>query len=567
MSRHANTETDMRPPIDSTGASTRPFRQSLKAGSRYAFFAAIAVVMLFAAILLPSTALAIPGSGEFVALYSEGGREITELYNMIAKICLAILIIVEGALLVAIIKFRRRSDDDRPLQNHGDLRLEFAWTMGALAIQIWIGVATINVMFSTETKPDHIDMTVVAEARQWEWDFHYEFDDERGSLTHTDLVVPAHKNIQLQVTSVDVLHAIFIPDLGIKLDAVPGRYNNWWFRADGPVAQVRPEDHATVEREQWERPQTRSGAIRQGQDAAARPVTGLERRVDYLGVGRTVEEVSPYEGYNAVEYQGTCAELCGLDHWDMYFRTVVMTPSSFNRWVDDQLARVDVADGQTIYDGECAACHGADGTGVGQYPPLVGSDIVSDPDLADEHIDIVLAGVDASPPMQAFEARFNDAEVAAVINYEREEHGGEGAGIITEDDVAERREALGFEPFPATTIEPEDTDELMRVGERLYQSCITCHGADGVGPDYIPSIAGSEVVLEEEPVELIRILIEGRDLDEWPGQKRPLAQGLSDMELAALLTYLRQSFDNDAPVVQPFDVNDIRSELEQTPTE
>ncbi len=569
MSRHANTETDMRPTTDTADASARPFRQSLKAGSHYVFYVAAAVVILFVAMIVPSTALAIPGSGEFVALRSESGREITELYNLIARICLVILIIVEGALLYAIIKFRRRHDDDQPEQNHGDLRLEFAWTMAALAIQIWIGVATIDVMFSTETKPDNIDMTVVAEARQWEWDFHYEFpDDDRDSLTHPDLVVPAHKNVQLQVTSIDVIHAIFVPDLGLKIDAVPGRYNNWWFRADGPVGQVRTEDHATVGRPDWELPQTRSGRIREGRDASARPVTGLEERVDFLGEGRTVEEVSPYEGYNAVEYQGTCAELCGLDHWDMYFRAVVMTPSSFERWVDDRLASVDVADGEAIYAGECASCHGDDGTGVGNYPALVGSDIVDNPDMMDDHIDIVLAGApEATPPMNPFEGRFNDAEIAEVINHEREVFSGEQAGVVTEDEVAERRESLGFEPFPATAIEPEDADELMRVGERIYQSCVSCHGADGVGPDYIPSLAGSEVVVEEEPVELTRILLEGRDSDEWPGQKRPLARSMSDMELASILTYLRQSFDNDASVVQPFDVNDIRTDLEDPDSE
>ena len=530
-------------------------------GIRRLTFAALAVLAMIVAIILPSTAMAIPGSGEFMAHYSESGREITELYNLIAKICLVILILVEGVLLYAIFKFRRRSDDERPVQNHGDLKLEFGWTMAALAIQVWIGVITIDVMFSTETVPeDGIDMTVLVEGSQWDWDFYYDFpdDDSRDTLTHEDLVIPAHKNVKLEVTSRDVIHAIFIPDLGIKIDAVPGRFNYWWVRADGPIAQVRADNHATIGREEADYYQTRSGAFRQGRNAADRPVTGLERRVDYLGVERQVEEVSPYAAYNAVEYQGTCAELCGRDHWDMYFRAVVMTPSSFERWVDDQLAAVDEPVGESIYSRRCATCHGDDGTGDDINPSLVGADRVINADQADEHIQIVLQGEGA---MQAFGGILNDAEVAAVINHERTSWGNDG-GEIAEEDVAEMRQTLGLDPRPATAIEPTPTDELMATGERIYQSCAACHGQDGQGPDYIPDLAGSDLVTAEEVDELAHLLIEGRDSDEWPGRKSPVARSMTDVQLASVLTYIRQSFGNEAAPVQPFEITEIRGNMD-----
>lgn len=527
---------------------------------RAAFYGATALIVLSVTLFLPSTAMAIPGSGEFMALHSEGGREITELYNLIAKICLVIMILVEGILLVAIIKFRRRNDDERPVQNHGDLRWEFGWTMGALIIQVWIGVATIDVMWSTETPPDDgIDMTVTAEASQWDWDFHYDFPDDpdRDALTHPDLVVPAHHNVKLQVTSRDVLHAIFVPDLGVKIDAVPGRFNHWWFRADGPVAQVRPDDHATITRQVDPLPQTRSAAIRTGRDAAERQVTGLEQRVDFLGVTREVEEVSPYADYNAVEYQGTCAELCGRDHWDMYFRTVVMTPSSFERWVDDQLKAVVEPVGENIYERRCATCHGDDGTGDDINPTLVGADRVVNPDRKDDHIEIVLQGEGA---MQPFGGTLNDAEVAAVINHERTSWGNDG-GLIDEEDVARMRDTLGIPARPAVAVEPTPTDDLMALGERIYRSCSTCHGDNGRGPDYVPDLAGNELVLAEEVDELARILVEGRDTDQWPGRKTPVARSMTDLQLASVLTYIRQSFDNDAAAVQPMTIDEIRREL------
>ena len=517
----------------------------------------LGLMALVIAFLIPVTAFAIPGSGEFVALYSEGGREMTGLYNLIAKICLAILIIVEGALLFAIIKFRRRSDGEQPVQNHGDLRLEFGWTMAALAIQIWIGVATINVMFSTESAPEQVDLTVVAEASQWDWDFTYDFDDDRGTLIHPDLVVPAHKNVKLQVTSRDVIHAIFVPALGIKIDAVPGRYNHWWFRADGPVAQVRPDDHATVGRNEDNLPQTRSGRFHSDRGATTRTVTGVEQRVDYLGQSRQVEEVSPYADYSAIEYQGVCAEMCGMDHWNMYFRAVVMTPSSFERWVNDQFETVEDADGQQVYDTQCATCHGDDGTGVADNPTLVGSDIVNtdSDDARLEHIEIVLQGRGA---MTAFGGILNDDEVAEVINHERLSWGNDG-GSVEPEDIAAYREEAGMSPFPAAAVDPVDRDDLMTLGGRLYQSCAGCHGSDGVGPDYIPDLAGNDMVVDEDIEPLANLLIEGRDSDEWPGQKRPLARNMSDLELSALLTYIRLSFGNEAMEVQPFDIMDIRN--------
>ena len=561
MSGHLNGKTNMRQLSSHLSTTTCSNGMAKRTSTRRRLiFAALAVLGVILA-LWPTTAMAIPGSGEFIAHYSESGREITELYNLIAKICLVILILVEGVLLYAIFKFRRRSDDERPVQNHGDLRLEFGWTMAALAIQVWIGVITIDVMFSTETLPDEgIDMTVLVEGSQWDWDFYYDFpdDDDRDTLTHEDLVIPAHHNVKLEVTSRDVIHAIFIPALGIKMDAVPGRFNYWWVRADGPVAQVRAQDFPTVTREEELYPQTRSEAFGSGRDATQRPVTGLEQRVDYLGVERQVEEVSPYADYNAIEYQGTCAELCGRDHWDMYFRAVVMTPSSFERWVDDQLAAVEEPVGEAIYSRRCATCHGDDGTGDDINPSLVGADRVINPDQADDHIEIVLQGEGA---MQAFGGILNDAEVAAVINHERASWGNDG-GEIDEEDVAAMRQTLGLDPRPATAIEPTPTDDLMAVGERIYQSCAACHGQDGRGPDFVPDLAGNELVLAEEADEVAHILIEGRDTDQWPGRKSPVARSMTDMQLASILTYIRQSFGNEAAPVQPFEVSEIRGDMD-----
>ncbi|WP_158542521.1 cytochrome c oxidase subunit II [Lujinxingia litoralis] len=512
------------------------------------------LLALVLAVMIPATAFAVPGSGDFVAHYSVNGRDMTALYNMIAKICLGVLVIVESVLIISIIRFRRRSEDERPVQNHGNMALEMGWTGAAVLFQIWIGVATINVMFATEVIPDDIDMTVEAVAYQWDWQFVY---PDQGGLVHGDLVVPANTNIKLEVTSRDVIHSIFVPDLGIKIDAVPGRFNYWWFRADGPINQVRVDGFAMVDRPEFEYPSTRPDFMQSRPDATKKTINGLERRVGYLGRSRQVEEVSPYANYSAIEYQGTCTELCGLGHWDMYFRAVVMTPSSFRQWVHDMQNQVTEANGPEVFAARCATCHGESGQGQGdQFPTLVGAARVVEEGQKDSHIQLVLQGKGVMPP---FGQVLNDAEVSAVINHERTSWGNSG-GEVSDEDVARVRESLGLPPFPAGGVEPTPTPELMAAGERLFESCVSCHGRDGQGPDYIPALAGSSKV-NGDPAALAKLLIEGADTPQWPGEKTPVARSMTDFQLASLLTYLRGSFGNESEPVQPGDIERIRRDL------
>ena len=81
---------------------------------------------------------------------------------------------------------------------------------------------------------------------------------------------------------------------------------------------------------------------------------------------------SPYTKYSAVEYSSMCTEICGKGHWNMYFRTVAMTQTSFRQWVDDQKNGSTEVNGAEIYNAKCSSCHAADGAGSpGTFPPLV----------------------------------------------------------------------------------------------------------------------------------------------------------------------------------------------------
>ncbi len=532
-------------------------------------------------LLIPAIAAAIPGSGTFISQDSYNGQSITHLYNVIAKICLVILVVVEGLLFYAIFKFRRTSDDEQPEPVHGHFQLEVGWTLAALLIQIFIGWKSFDVMFEVETEPQQgTELVVEAVAQQWSWTFRYPEQQFRGreigGFSSSDLIVPAHTQIELDVTSNDVLHAIWIPELGVKIDAVPGRYNYWWFSADGPIPKTDVEMPPRQQPERKKRTTTRAegfGLMPTPEQRTSYDETG-ERVVDYLGTRNTPDE-SPYARYNSVEYVGMCAELCGKGHWDMYFRTVAMTQASFFQWVDDKKAASQSADvdGAQIYSDNCAQCHGENGEGTGSFPPLVGTQWTTDPQRKDDHIEVVLTGSEAESLRGPTEVKgetydgaqmvghdtLNNAEVAAVINHERTSWGNDG-GEVSREDVAEMRDQLGLEDRPVVQAGGVEPAKLREQGAELYEACSSCHGADGEGPRSVPNLAGNSTVMGGiEP--LVDTLVNGRDTDKWPGKKTPVARDMTDREVAALITYLRQSFGNDASAVQPPEIRRIRKNL------
>lgn len=535
--------------------------------NRRKLFGALALLVT---LLLPAIALAIPGAGDFTSLDSPSGREIADLYNMLAKICFVIFVIVCTVLFAAILKFRRKSEDERPEQVHGNMKIEMGLLLAASAVQIFIGVKTIDTMWYVEKLPE-TEMTVEAIAYQWDWQFRY---PDHGGFIAEDLVIPAHSNIKLDITSKDVIHSLFVPELGIKMDAVPGRFNYWWVNADGPLNQVGIADNRVLEK------QPRLGTTRPDNVIVANtlnalslveveersPVTsGLEQKVNYLAASRATQiNDGKYAKYDAVEYRGMCTELCGKGHYDMYFRVVAMTPASFKQWIEDQKSGAGKeVNGQAIYDGKCASCHGKEGNGIaGQFPPLVASEWVNEDSEENKrrHIQVVLEGlkgeiqvkgVTYNGVMQPWFNVLNDAEVAAVVNHERTSWGNAG-GEVDEKLVADVRAGLGYPAFSAGGAAPVPEADLVAEGEKIYAACVTCHGDDGKLSK--AQIANSPKVIGDIQG-YVSMLVNGTE------KKSAMGRTMTNREIAAIISYTRQSFGNKASAVQPAEIDGIRKDV------
>lgn len=185
---------------------------------------------IFAAILLlfPAAALAAPPSPLDPA--SPAARSIANLHTIILWIASAVFAIVCILLLYAIVKFRRRSPEDpEPDQSfHGSAVLETIWTIIPVGILLVLLVLTFQT-FQDITPNRATDMTIRVIGKQWLWEVQY--PDQSIKLTN-EIRVPVNTDVKIELEATDVIHSFWVPQLGGKTDAIPGRITTTWFRAD-----------------------------------------------------------------------------------------------------------------------------------------------------------------------------------------------------------------------------------------------------------------------------------------------------------------------------------------------
>jgi len=152
--------------------------------------------------------------------------EVDALFYFIVAVTVFFTVAVSIAVVYFAVKYRRRSDADRPQEIHGSLALELTWTLIPLGIVVVMFVWGAKVFFHMNRPPDDA-MTVSVVGKRWMWKLQH----PTGQREINELHVPVGRSVKLVITSEDAIHSFFVPAFRIKKDAVPGRYNVAWFRA------------------------------------------------------------------------------------------------------------------------------------------------------------------------------------------------------------------------------------------------------------------------------------------------------------------------------------------------
>jgi cytochrome c oxidase subunit 2 len=182
---------------------------------------------------------------------SDFGQHIQSVYNDLIWWTGGIFIVVELLLLYVLVRYRsKRADAEVPSQVHGFTALEIAWTLIPAAILFFIAIPTVRTIFQVQGPPpdaDPLEITVIG--HQWWWEFQY---PELGFVTANELHVPVGKTVNLTLTSADVIHSFWVPQLGGKRDLNPGSENRLWFTATetgvyhGQCAELCGTSHANM---------------------------------------------------------------------------------------------------------------------------------------------------------------------------------------------------------------------------------------------------------------------------------------------------------------------------------
>ncbi len=281
--------------------------------------ALLVVLALFAVLLLvlPLTFVLAPGGG-LLAAATPSGEAISDIYWFVFAIATVVFVIVEGALLLFIFRYRRRAgtpgDVEGP-QIHGNTRVEIAWTLVPVLLLVAITAFTFVRLPTVHAAPDGDEPSerIRVIAHQFYWQYEY----PNGALSFDTLYLPVDVTATLGLEAADVVHSWWVPELTGKRDAIPGRTNELTFR---PI---------------------RTGTFTNGK----------------------------------------CGEFCGIQHAFMETDVVVLEQEEYDRWLEENAPPREGDDltalGEEEWNAACAKCHGPQGEGdIG--PPIQGNGTLVD---------------------------------------------------------------------------------------------------------------------------------------------------------------------------------------------
>ncbi|MEQ1593355.1 MAG: cytochrome c oxidase subunit II [Thiobacillaceae bacterium] len=335
---------------------------------------------------------------------SKVASDVYHLHNMIMLVCLGIFIVVFGTMFYSLFA-HRKSKGHKAAHFHENTTVEVVWTVIPFVILMGMAYPAAKVVIDMKDTSSP-DMTIKVTGYQWKWGYDYLQDgisfysmlktprDQVDNLAAKDgtyllevdnpVVVPVGKRVRLLITANDVIHSWWMPAFAVKQDGIPGFVRDSWFKAD------------------------RIGT-----------------------------------------YRGQCAELCGKDHGFMPIVVKVVSEADYAAWVALQKGAAQTASadngktftlaemherGEKVYSANCAACHQANGMGIpGAFPAINGSKVATGP--IEDHIKTVLNGRTGTA-MVAFGKQLSDADIAAVVTYQRNAWGNKMGDMAQAAQVA-----------------------------------------------------------------------------------------------------------------------------------
>ena len=156
---------------------------------------------------------------------------VDQLYYFLFGVSVFFATLILILIVTFAVKYRRRSDDERPRPISGNLGLEILWTLVPLSLTLVMFVWGARLYFITFYPPsDALEINVVA--KQWMWKAQH----AEGRAEIDELHIPTGRPVKLIMTSQDVIHDFFVPAFRVKNDVLPGRYTTLWFEATKPGA-------------------------------------------------------------------------------------------------------------------------------------------------------------------------------------------------------------------------------------------------------------------------------------------------------------------------------------------
>jgi cytochrome c oxidase subunit 2 len=346
-------------------------------------------------------------------------QQIYDLHMGILIVCTVIFVIVFGAMFYSIFKFRKSTGAKPDVNFHESTLIEIIWTVIPFVVLIAIAIPAARAVLDMKDA-SHPDVTIKVSAFQWGWKYDYSAEDvgfysnlktpwsqigqpgmsameaknpEYLLEVDNEMVVPVNKRVRLLVTSADVIHGWYVPQLGVNQYGIPGFIKDAWFKATkegvykGQCSQICGKLHGYM------------------------PIT--VRVVSEAAYAKWVAE--------AKTKWSTKPVVAAAPEEDVSKKFAMDESKSL---------------GEKVYANNCVACHQANGKGAPPaFPPLAGSKVV----LAEptKQIDLLLNGKPGTA-MASF-ARLSNTDLAAVITYTKNAFGNSTGKVVQPADVKAAR--------------------------------------------------------------------------------------------------------------------------------